>query len=192
MKEKLKNFFTHKEVIETLKLIALLVTLYLVVTLAFTYVPFLNKYKIYAIQTNSMEPIIFPGDLVIVEEKDPTEIMVGDITAFHIDITNDGEDDVIVHYIDEIIQHTEDELVYRSKAEISDIQDSWTIEEQDIIGVYVRNVGGIGKVLLFLQSWVGKVVLLVDIIIISVIYDALFKKKDKNQVKTKIKKSTSD
>ena len=181
---KIKEVLKHKTIIETIKLAALAIVIYLIGWIAFTYIPFLNQYKIYAIQTDSMNPIINSGDIVIIREIQPDEVQEGDITAFYVDITNDGEDDVIVHYIDEVIQHNEDTLIYRSKAAVSDFQDPWTLEEHDIIGTYVRHIESIGKILLFLQSWIGKVVLLVDIIIISIFYDMIVKKKAPKQKST--------
>lgn len=174
-----KEFFSKKEVKENLVFIGVLVVVYLIISLSFTYLPFLNKYHIYAIQTNSMEPVINAGDVVIIEEISPKEVEVNDIIAFTVDITNDNKDDVVVHYIADIIEFDEDTLVFKTKPEISDQQDSWTLEEHDIIGVYVRKINNVGKILLFLQSWVGKLVLIIDIIVISIIYDALFKKKKK-------------
>ncbi len=165
-----------KETIDTLKFIGILVFIYFVITLSFTYIPFLNQYNTFSIQTNSMEPVINVGDVVITKTIDPEGIEIGDIIAFNVDISNDGKDDVVVHYIDEIKIHN-NQLIFKTKPHISDEQDSWTIEEHDIIGIYMYQINSIGRILLFAQSWVGRVVILVDIIIISVVYDILFGKK---------------
>ena len=96
-------------------------------------------------------------------------------------VTGDGIDDVIIHYIDEIIQFDENTLVFKSKPEISNLQDRWIIEEQDIIVIYMYQVESVGKILLFLNSWIGRIVLLVDIILVWIIVDVLFPKKEKNK-----------
>ena len=131
------------------------------------------------------------GDLVVIEDIDPSEIQVGDIIAFYVDVTNDGKDDVIVHYIDEIIEFDEDTLVFKSKPEVSNLQDRWTIEEQDIIGIYAYKVENIGKILLFLNSWVGRIILLVDIVLVWIIVDLVFDKKKKNSTLEDINEETT-
>ncbi len=174
----MKKIVIKKETKETLKFIGLLILIFAVINVIFTFIPPFNKYHIFAVQTDSMDPIIAPGDIVITKEIKPEDVKVGDIMAFYVDITNDSVDDVVVHYIDDI-QSYNNELIFKTKPHVSDIQDRWTIEEVDLIGVYQYQVNGLGKILLFMQSWVGRIIILLDIIIISVLYDILFgKKKD--------------
>ena len=171
----------RKEVKETLKFVGLLILIFLVFKVLFTYVPPLNQYNLFVIQTPSMDPIIAPDDIVIVKEINPEDIEVGDIMAFRVDITGDGNDDVVVHYIDEITPFN-DELIFKTKPHVSELQDRWTIEESDLIGIYQYQINGVGNILSFAQSWVGIVFILIDIIIISVGYEMLFgKKKSKTE-----------
>jgi len=179
-----------EETIETVKFAAILVLIIVVISLAFRFVPFLNVYHTYAIKTDSMEPTIMVGDVVIIKEIEIDDIKVGDIAAFYVDITNDGKDDIVVHYIDEIIPHG-DKVVFKSKPEVSTEQDSWTLEESDIIGVYKFKVNNVGKFLLFTQTFVGKAVIIIDILIVSIIYD-MFKKPDDKKKKKQDKKISKD
>ncbi len=165
-----------KEVIDTLKFIVVIVIIIVVFKLVFVYVPPLNQYNAFIIQTGSMDPIITPDDIVIVKEINPEDIVVGDIMAFRVDITEDGEDDVVVHYIAEINTFN-DELIFKSKPHISDSQDRWTLEEKDLIGVYQFQINNLGNILSFAQSRIGITFLLLDIIVISIGYHILFKKK---------------
>lgn len=173
------RFFKKRSVQENIKFVIILIAIYIVISLALRFVPFLQVYNTYTIRTESMEPVLNVGDIVVVEDITPQEIQVGDIVAFYVDVTNDGEDDVIIHYIDEIIQFDEDTLVFKSKPEISNLQDRWTIEEHDIIGIYAYRVENIGKILLFLNSWVGRIVLFIDIMLVWVVVDLIFPKKKK-------------
>lgn len=182
--KKLKMFFSRKNIAENIKFIGILLLIYIAITLALRFVPFLQVYNTYTIRTDSMEPVLMVGDVIVVEDVASEDIAVGDIVAFYVDVTNDGVDDVIIHYIDEIVQLDEETIVFKSKPEISNLQDRWIIEEQDIIGVYKYQVENIGKILLFLNSWIGRIVLLVDIILVWVIVDVLFpnKKKKSNEL----------
>ena len=177
IKEGFLQLFSKRSVRENLKFIFILLAVYIIITLALRYVPFLQVYNTYTIRTDSMEPVLMVGDVVVVEDIDPEDIQVGDIVAFYVDVTNDGEDDVIIHYIDEVIQYDSETLVFKSKPEVSNLQDRWTIEEQDIIGIFKYKVEDIGKILLFLNSWIGRIVLLVDIILVWIIVDMIFPKK---------------
>ncbi len=173
-----------KEIIDTIKFILLLIVIVVVFKLVFTYVPPLNKYDLYVIKTDSMDPIILPGDIVVIKEIDSGDIKVGDIMAFHVDINGDNVDDVVVHYIAEINSNN-NELIFKTKPHVSELHDRWTIEEQDLIGIYTYQVNYLGKIIMFAQSWVGKIILVADVIIISVIYDVLFSKKKKTKIKGK-------
>jgi signal peptidase len=168
-----------KETIDTVKFISILLIIFLVISLLFNYVPPLNKFDVFAIKTDSMEPVISPGDIVVTKQISPEDINPGDIVAFRVDITNDGVDDVVVHYIDGISDF-EGKLIFKTKPHVSDIQDRWTIEEEDIIGIYKYQVNGMGKILLFTQSWIGRIIIIIDVIVISIVYDVLFGKKKKN------------
>lgn len=183
IKEGFLNLFSKRSVIENTKFVFILIAVYVGITLALTYIPFLQVYNTYTIRTDSMEPVLMVGDVVFIENIDPKDVQVDDIIAFYIDVTNDGEDDVIIHYIDEIIQHDENTLVFKSRPEVSNLQDRWTIEETDIIGVYKYKIDDIGKILLFLNSWIGRIVLLVDIVLVWIIVDLVFPKKTKEILK---------
>lgn len=176
----MKKIKIKKEFISTIKFIAILVFVYFIVTLSFTYLPFLNKYHTFVIQTNSMEPVIDVGDAILVKEIDVNEIVVGDIIAFYVDINNDGVDEVVVHYIAEI-NPFEDELIFKTKPEISNEIDSWTIEEDDIVGEYRSQIVGVGNLILFSQSWIGRIIIVLDLVIFSFVYDYLFNKKKKKK-----------
>lgn len=165
-----------KETTETLKFIGVLILIYLVLSLLFKFVPPMSNYNIFAIQTDSMEPIISPGDIVITKKIKPEDVKVGDIMAFYVDINSDLEDDVVVHYINEINTFG-DKLIFKTNPNVSDIQDRWTIEEVDLIGIYTYQINNMGKILQFAQSWIGRIMILIDIIVISVAYDILFSKK---------------
>jgi signal peptidase I len=174
-----------KEALELAKFLGVLVIIYLVIVGSFRYMPFLNKYDVFVIQTDSMVPVINVSDIAVIDNSiAPEDIQIGDIMAFRVDITGDTVDDVVVHYVSEILPYG-DHLIYKTISEKSGIQDSWTIEEEDIVGVYQFRVEYFGKILMFLQSWIGRVILVIDVIIISILYDMFFKK---SKTKTKIDK----
>ena len=90
------------------------------------------------------------------------------------------KEEIVVHYIDEISKNGE-QLIFKTRPEISDQQDSWTIQERDIIGEYKFGIPKIGKGLLFLESGLGKAVIIFDIIVIYLIF-GLFKTPKKEPI----------
>lgn len=156
-----------KHTIEIVKFIFIIALVYVVFLLAFRFVPFLSRYDHYVILTGSMEPTIDVGEIVIIDtEISPKELVEGDIVAFYIDLNNDGEDEVVVHYIDEVIPYGIDTLRFKTHSEVSDTQDPWTVEESDIIGIYAYQFDSIGKLLLFANSLLGKIVIILDIVLL--------------------------
>ena len=126
----MKKILIKKETIDSFKFIGIAIAIIVILKLVVVYIPPFSAYSICAIQTDSMDPIIAPDDIVLVKEIIPEDIEIGDIMAFSVDITDDGVDDVVVHYIAEI-NTLNDELVFKTKPHVSDFQDSWTIEEID-------------------------------------------------------------
>lgn len=154
------------------------------------YVPFISKYDHYVIVTGSMEPIIMTGDVVIIDSSvQPEDIEIGQIIAFHADINEDGTDEVIVHYLYSL-NVIDGETTYKTKPEVSDNVDPWDLKSEDILGIHVLTIPKIGPFLLFAQSTLGKIVLVVDIGIIYLLSE-LFSSSKKTLTK-KTEPSTED
>lgn len=162
---------------EAIKFIAVVALIVLGVSLAFKYVPFLAKYDHYVIQTGSMEPVIHTGDLVIVDNTvDIDSIKRGDIIAFNIDLNGDEVEEVVVHYFSERVERDGVEY-FKSIPAVSSEQDPWTLNVENIVGVYAFKVSYIGKFVMFAQSTIGRIVIIVDILLISLMMDLLKKEK---------------
>jgi len=149
------------------------------------YVPFIAKYDNYVIATGSMEPVISVRDVVLIDSSTTIEeIKVGDIIAFNVDINLDGIDEVVVHYLYSV-EEIDGELVIKTKPEISDQADEWDLTEDDILGKHVMTIRKLGGFLLFAASTFGKVVLIIDIVVIYLIIEFLAdpKKEKKNEKK---------
>ena len=146
--------------------------------IVFNYVPFIAKYNHYVIVTGSMEPKINIGDVVIIDTgKDVNEIFEQDIIAFYVDIYDDGTDEVIVHYVYSVTGEGDDK-VFRTYSEMDDDPDEWILSKDDIIGIHVLTIPKIGPFILFAQSTIGRIVLAIDIVVIYLLVEFFFKKKE--------------
>jgi signal peptidase len=158
-----------REIIDTLKFILSVVIIIGIGFVVINYVPFIAKYNHYIIATNSMEPIINVGDVVIVDSGINLDDLKKDqIIAFYADIRGDGRKVVVVHYLDSVSE-VDGVRIFRTRPEINDSIDPWKLKDEDIIGNHKLTIPKIGPVLLFAQSTMGRIVLIIDVVVIYVI-----------------------
>lgn len=142
----------------------------------FNYVPFFSRMQHFVIVTGSMEPVIMTGDVVVVDRSVATdELAVGDVIAFTVPVN--GTTAVVVHYIADIAVGEDGTRTFRTKPEVSDEWDEWNLAESDVVGIHLFTVPKLGTALLFLQSTVGRIVIIVDLVILFFLVDAFSGKK---------------
>jgi signal peptidase len=126
-----------------------------------------------------MTPSINVGDLVFIKETDSiNDYKTGDIIAFYTNINATEEDEVVVHYLAQITTDQDGVKTFKSKPEVSDDLDSWTLEESDLIGIYDFKISGIGNALMFFKTIPGMVLLIINVWLIFYVID-VFKKNNK-------------
>jgi signal peptidase I len=149
--------------------------------------PFINKYKTFIIQTDSMQPVINVDDVAVIDtEFIESDIRPGVIIAFYQNIMGDSTDEVVVHRVDDVFYDEEDNLQVKTMGDYIEVQDEWTLDTKDIIGVYNTNIPGVGRYVMFLQSWIGRIVLIADILIIYALFKVLTKKDNEKHIDSKI------
>ena len=116
-------------------------------------VPSLFGLQIFSIQTDSMYPILRPGDLIVdTAVKDPGTLRKGDIITYWTVIN--GERTLNTHTIHEIYDGGE-YLIFATKGENNPSADPLTVHESEIVGVYKARIPGIGKFFDYLQTSTG-------------------------------------
>lgn len=123
-------------------------------------VPSIFGYEILSIQTDSMYPVLNPGDLIFDRRvNDPTELQRGDIITYWTVI--DGERVLNTHTVVEIYDGG-NYLIFQTKGENNDVEDPLTVHESEIVGKYTgHKLSGAGKVFDFLQTSTGFLVVVV-------------------------------
>ncbi len=151
--------------------VILLAALFAFTTLATrdsNHVASLAGYTPMSVQTDSMAPTFNAGDLIIIKATDTSKLEVGDIICFHTIIMNEYV--LNTHRISEISQ----EGTVRRYTTMGDnnngIADQHVIADGDIVGKYVGKVSNLGKVMDFLSSSVGFLVVIVLPLLIFFIY----------------------
>ncbi len=97
------------------------------------------------IATGSMEPMIKPGDVVLIKKVDVNSLKEGDVIQFR-------HDDILIsHRIVEIIKE-EDVVSYRTKGDNNLRADGWLVAQHEVRGKIIKVVPKIGWPTLLLKS----------------------------------------
>ena len=112
-------------------------------------------------------PTFRAGDLIIIRKCDPQTLKQGDIVTFHTIINNEFA--LNTHRITEI-QDLGGARSYVTKGDNNELADIHMIADGDIVGKYVCHLAGFGKVMSFLSSSLGFLLVIVLPLLIFFIY----------------------
>lgn len=120
------------------------------------------------VESNSMSPTFKKDDLIFVKKCDTSKLEEGDIICFHTII--DNEYALNTHRIQSIVESGE----ARSYTTVGDnnngVADQHIISDGDIVGKYVGHISGAGKLMNFLSSSTGFLLVIVLPMLIFFIY----------------------
>lgn len=120
------------------------------------------------VESDSMKPTFCKGDLIFIKKCDTSKLKEGDIITFHTIIDNQYA--LNTHRIQKI-----DEINgVRSYTTIGDnnngVADQHVISDGDIVGKYVGHISNLGKVMSFLSSSMGFLIVIVLPMLLFFIY----------------------
>ena len=134
-------------------------------------VPSIFGIRPFAVQSDSMAPTFFKGDLVVDKAvKDPATLKEGDVITFWTIIN--GQKVLNTHRIIEITDY-ENYLYFDTKGDNNPIADSIGVHQSDIVGVYLFKLSNVGTVLDFLQTTLGFGLCIVLPVAIFFIYEII-------------------
>ncbi|SJZ40669.1 signal peptidase I [Anaerorhabdus furcosa] len=137
-------------------------------------------FKIFSILTDSMDPTIPPGSMVLIKKiDDPSRLPINTIITFNADRL--GEKIVLTHRLAKIETEEDGKIRYYTQADGYYGLDSYETYADDLIGQYVLHIPYLGKIGLFLQSFFALVMMFI-IFIIYQIYNYLMKKADREAI----------
>lgn len=120
------------------------------------------------VQSDSMVPTFASGDLIFIKKCDPATLQEGDIICFHTII--DNEYALNTHRI-QSIETVGDARSYTTVGDNNNgIADQHVISDGDIVGKYVGHLVGFGKVMDFLSSSTGFLVVIILPMLLFFIY----------------------
>ena len=120
------------------------------------------------VQSDSMSPTFEKGDLIFVKKCDTAKLEVGDIVCFHTLIENQYA--LNTHRIEKIDETEGGARSYTTRGDNNAAADQHIISDGDIVGKYVGHWAKVGKVMDFLSSSVGFLIVIVIPMLIFFIY----------------------
>jgi signal peptidase len=133
-------------------------------------IPSLAGYFPLVVMTDSMDPEIVSGDLVIYHTIDADEVEVGDVISFY-DPAGDGTS-IVTHRVIDIVTD-DDGLSFKTKGDANNTPDENLVPAENLTGAMKTNVPGAGHIALFMQSRTGLIVCVLLPLLIIIAYDRI-------------------
>ena len=126
-------------------------------------------YMPFSIQTQSMEPTIKAGDVVIGKEVDFNTLKEGDIITYW--TTLDEQKILNTHRITKVISNGKGSVPsFKTKGDNNQIEDEYTVAAADIVAKYNSKISGLGKAVDFLETQKGFFICIVLPLILFFLY----------------------
>lgn len=138
-------------------------------------VPNILGYKPFIVLSGSMEASIHRGDLIIVKTIDPSDLKNGDVIAFE-----DQQETITTHRIIEIINR-DGVNYFITKGDNNTSQDQNLVEYDDVEGIYVGRIAGVGNMMTTLADPTTVIIIGLGITIIFIIGYSISNKKLKEE-----------
>lgn len=122
--------------------------------------------KPFIVLTGSMEGTVNAGDLAITKDIEPETLQVGDIISYKIDQS------IITHRIIEEIE-VDGLPAFRTKGDANNIEDTAYVLYEQVEGVYMFRIAGIGNLAMFMQTPVGMIVFIAVPLCAFILYDII-------------------
>lgn len=126
-------------------------------------------YMPFSIQTQSMEPTIKAGDVVIGKEVDFNTLKEGDIITYW--TTVDEQKILNTHRITKVISNGKGSVPsFKTKGDNNQIEDEYTVAAADIVAKYNSKISGLGKAVDLLETQKGFFICIVLPLILFFLY----------------------
>lgn len=173
--------FTHKAFTVIGTILCIILTPILIINLTLIAKSYINQDEVPSVGgwlplivlTDSMQPEIDGGDLIICHTIEAEEIKTGDVIAFF-DPAGNGTS-IVTHRVLEIVEEN-GELRFRTKGDNNNAEDKLLVSENDLVAIYKTRIAGAGNIAMFMQSPTGLIVCVVLPIVMLVGYDLIRRK----------------
>lgn len=189
MKYDVESINKRKNKTKTIKKIVEIIAIILIYNIILIIVSSINGknfnilgYKAYIVTTDSMQPSINAGDIVIVKNGKKDKIRQGDVITFN------QNDEVITHRVIKNITE-ESNVEYITKGDNNNTEDIFKVKYDDVIGKVIITIPYLGKIISILDNKIIILILLLVILIIIFIKIEKNEKLENRREKKKIEKN---
>ena len=174
---KIKNKRVTKKIFKYIILSILIILFIFNLILSFEENTHLFGLYMFNIVSESMEPTLQKNDVVIVQKCELSQLQRGNIITFK-------QDERIISH--RIIDITEERgiIKFKTKGDNNEIADPDQVEAGQVYGKVLFNIGGIGKIVNYIQNVRG----LINIVIFAIIVYILVSLRDKQKNTRKMKR----
>lgn len=139
-------------------------------------VPGIGKTVPFIVLTESMDPIIKAGDMIICSKiDDPSTLKKGDIISFF-DPAGNGLS-VVTHRIDADPVITESgKIEFITKGDNNNTRDIYPVSEDKVIAVYKFRIPGLGRLSMFMSTTPGLIICVFCPLVLLIGYDMIRRK----------------
>ena len=128
--------------------------------------------------TESMEPKIHDGDLIIVKKADIDDIDVGDVISYY--DPDSRSNSIVTHRVIEVLTD-ESGKSFRTMGDNNDVEDRLAVPAKNIIGVWEGFcIRFLGNIMLFMQSTLGLIVCIGIPVAALIVYEVVRRKRSDN------------
>lgn len=120
-------------------------------------------YEFYSVLSNSMQPAISMGDLVVIKETLPKDIKKGDIITFG----NEFTDSTTTHRVKDIVNEN-GEIEFITQGDANNTQDANSVNSEKLIGKVVVFIPILGGILIWTKSNLTSI-MIIGLAILSII-----------------------
>ena len=125
----------------------------------------------FIVLSDSMNPEIASGDLIVCHKADAESVKVGDIISFF-DPEGNGVS-VVSHRVVSVDADDAGQIAFTTKGDANNVEDASPVPANKLIGVYSFRIPGLGNVAMFMQSPQGLVVCVLVPVVLLLAYDVV-------------------
>lgn len=137
--------------------------------------PMVFGYSPVIVLSGSMFPTFEAGDMILLQETDPSTLEEGDIICYLVDSAEDSVEKVAVTHRIVSVQQQNGENVFITQGDANNIEDRIVVTQDQVQGEFPEESGiilsGLGNLAVFLQSPTGMIVFIVCPIVLFLFWD---------------------
>ncbi|MFD2446634.1 signal peptidase I [Bacillus sp. CGMCC 1.16607] len=116
--------------------------------------PTILGYKVMTVLTGSMEPLIKPGDLIVVKSSETDTPSINDVITYR-----NSQNTPVTHRIVEVV-HQDGEEFFITQGDANNVRDEGLVSSKQIVGSLFFSIPKVGSIATFMKSSFGLMIVI--------------------------------